>query len=148
MIHHPTDRTVWQLWNKGVADPAAGSSWSYTIPNRMQFELNCCQFQIDTDVNAANRKVRLSVVSGIYEVCSIEVEPVIAANVTRRLTFARGLGTHKPTVNSTYIHNPWPTGLILNGGMVLTCSVDGIQAGDQLSSIQFLGRAWLDFVNA
>ena len=147
MIHHPSDRSVWNLHNFMVPNPAAGAGWTTTIDNRTQFELCSCGFQFTADANVADRILRLVVISGIYEVCAVGMDIVIAANAVRRPFWMKGLGQYQRVYNYIYYSMPWPEDVILNGGMRLACEVDGIQAGDAITNISVMGKRWLDPVN-
>lgn len=116
------------------ADPAAGQVHSHVIPGGEAWLLHGALFSLVTDVNVADRHVRLQVSDGNLVFARIPAGAVQAAGLTRRYTFGGGTGAAWAAGLDVAAPLPAPP-LLLLPGFIITTAVDNLQAGDDASAM-------------
>lgn len=119
------------------ASPAAGQNFQLKPDARWIHRLVACTYTLVADANAANRQVTLEYRDGSnLSYCVDGRALVVTANLTRRFngSLARGSGEDVANADAYFVVTP----VFLIPGHTLNIIVANIQAGDQLSAIQFL----------
>lgn len=130
-----------QIESITVANPSAGSGWSFLLPQNFRYKLDSIFFLYVADANAADRQfdIDVSTVGGIQR--SLTFNQLVVANDVHSHTFLAGapdLSQVAPLIMS----HPLPLDLILSGNTNIVVSTVNIQVGDQFSSINLGLRKW------
>lgn len=117
-----------------VPAPPAGQNLQFTVPVGYRFQLISTYVTIVTDANVADRTLFVQVSGPNGPFFRFQPPFAITASETRYLTIAIGIpqAAHSATNMSALI--PFPSGLVLEEGTIMTVGLVNIQAGDQLSS--------------
>lgn len=119
-----------------IPDPAAGATYTYTVPGGRMVSLATVHAKLVTSATVASREPRLLLADndGI-EWARIPWTTAVAASGTVVLTWARGIGTSLTGADTSALL-PLPD-LLLMPGHQITVDVGAIDAGDQLSELSF-----------
>jgi len=125
----------WEPHTATVGQPAVASSVTVVVPEAVRWILLAVCFRVVTDANVANRTPVLTVLDG-SGVARARVAAGFAttASTTVDYTFANGLAEWD-SAGTTIASGPGPV-LPLQDGDSLVISVDGVQAGDQVSRVR------------
>lgn len=119
------------------ASPAAGANFQLKPDARWIHRLVACSFTFVADANAANRQLTLEYKDAAGAAFCVDGRAlVVTANLTRRFngSIARGSGEDAANADAYFVLTP----VFLIPGHTLNIIASAIQAGDQLSAIQFL----------
>lgn len=118
-----------------AAQPAAGAGVTVQVPGADYQTLICVAFRLVTSAVVGNRTPKVSVVGGdgVF-VASCAAGFATTAGTTVDYSFANGL--HEwDSAGTTVASGPCPN-IPLEDGDTVTVTVDGIDAGDQLSRVR------------
>jgi len=124
-----------------VANPAAGSDWSQTVPIRARWKLRSVRALLQADGNAANRAVTFSFGNGTNFTYKISSAFVQVAGQGIGYSFAPGLPVLG--MNNNEIGLPLPAEVMLEPGDSFGVSTLNLDAGDQWSHINYSYEEWL-----
>lgn len=114
--------------------PAAGASFSLTVPGAFDTRLLSITYRLVTDANAANRAVTVDYDDGNGQLFAREgAGLVVTANTTQDFAGNVGRGVAEWAANTIVFHPLAES--ILEGGQKIQINVANIQVGDQLSRI-------------
>jgi hypothetical protein len=125
----------WEPHTASAGQPAVASSVTIVMPEAVRWILRAVCFRIATDANVANRTPVLTVLdgSGVAR-ASVAAGVATVASKTADYTFANGLAGWV-AAGTAVVSGPGPV-LPLQDGDSLVISVDGVQAGDQVSRVR------------
>lgn len=141
MTPYPVPHDAGHLYQAIATAPAAGAEWSYTLPADYYFRAKAICFLLTTDANVANRYAYIQFVHNAQLLC--EVGPIAAqiASTASRYSFAPGITSYSlAAILHSRIALPFP--FYLPEGTVIQSLCDGIQVGDQYSSIFLSFDVW------
>jgi hypothetical protein len=126
-----------------VADPAAGTNWSYLLPNNYTYQVEYIRYRLATDATAANRvhaisftdigNLYLQATPNLAQTASQTIDVTWSNSPTNSLNATNGLG------NLTM-----PTTPILPGNHTIRSAILNLQATDQISDIDIYLRKWVN----
>jgi hypothetical protein len=125
-----------------VANPAAGTDWSYTPPAGVRQRVQSIQATLTTSAAVANRTVVIHITQGGNLFYSAADPTPQTASTTVNYTFAPGLPAQGATGN--VVVTPLPSNLIIDSTFTISVATQGLQAGDQWSAINISTEDWLD----
>ena len=130
-----TDRPLVKIDNLAVPDPAAGQAFSITVPVGYRYQIASMFMRLVTDANVADRipTLQVSTPSGIIFRWTSPF--LVVASETRYVTFAPGLAQVNWSVLQLTAQVALPPTITLEEGSVISISIAGIQATDQISLI-------------
>lgn len=121
-------------------NPAVNTEISQTVPTNARWQLLAIEFNLVTDINAADRFVRLTFDDGATIFYTIEALAAHTASLTRGYSYA--INGQQQTVVSSLFNFPLPH-LFLNAGFKITTATGGRQAGDDFAAPQLLVQEWI-----
>ncbi len=127
----------------GPANPAAGTGFTYTIPNNLIADLRSVLFTLVTNATAANRfpQIVWQDVSG-RNLALVQAAVAQTATQTVNYTFARGVAElQAAAVNGELLSHLAEVRLIHNDKIIL--QVANMAAGDQISNLALETEEWV-----
>jgi hypothetical protein len=125
----------WEPHTASAGQPAVASSVTIVMPEAVRWILLAVCFRIVTDANVANRTPVLTVLDGSGTArASVAAGVATVASKTADYTFANGLAGWV-AAGTSVVSGAGPV-LPLQDGDSLVISVDGVQAGDQVSRVR------------
>lgn len=122
-------------------DGLAGSNQSLANPDKADFQLVHLQTQFDTDANAADRTVLLTVLQNTIPF-TFAASPVIqTASKTWFYHFSLGINNYTHA-SGKRIFVPLPDRLRLNGSALITLVALDKQAGDRFTNTRTVRNLW------
>lgn len=127
----------------GIALPG-GTNIQWTPPNLQHVELISLRVELDTDANAANR--RMSLVIGTIGTDEIKVTcPVVQLlNTVYSYWFIRGLGYNQAAIYDNMWQGGLPLGALFQAPWNMRTEIDNFLAGDQILNYQIYYQMWQD----
>jgi hypothetical protein len=122
--------------------PGAGAEVSETVPTGARWELLAFRAQLVTSATVANRSPQLVLDDGANIFSVSETIFAQAASLTLRYDWFQG-ATLTGTVQGLDVPVPLQIANRLGAGFRIRTLTQNIQAGDQLSAVQYLVREWL-----
>jgi|CXWL01.1.fsa_nt_gi hypothetical protein len=138
MLENPHDISLFDIIGIQPANPGAGADLDFPCPVRARIRIDAITFTFTTDANVANRVVKLQLFDSATAWTIGLPTLVQTAATTRRFNFAPGIGSDRELLggapdNIEYSNLAWP--LWLRFGDSLITSIQGLQVGDQISSV-------------
>lgn len=129
-ITHATKRYAVRTIN--IANPAAATDWTISVPAGMQWRLRSVRAQLVTSANAGNRQVNLVIKDDAGNIVA-QIPPAAtqAASLTYSYTFAQGAAS---SLVGTTQSAPAPKDMVLGDSYTLAVS-STLLAADQWSNI-------------
>lgn len=127
-----------------IANPAAQAGFTYTVSARLIEQLYAIQYIIDTDGNAANRRINFEVDDSTAVIATFNDNiDVILNTITRQswLINAPAILDTAPAVTHLSTHF-LPPDFIMPLGGTLSQFISNAQAGDQISAIRVVTKVW------
>lgn len=125
-----------------VANPAAGSDWTYTVAAGTRERIVSVTATLTTSATVANRIPVITITQGgniVYQ-----ASPTAAQTATTALTYLFTSGLQPWTGAGGQIVVPLPPNLFLTGGNTISVTTTALQAGDQWSNIRISHELWMD----
>jgi len=141
----------WDWIDVTIANPAAGTDLTYTVPNNSLFELINVTFTYTTSAVAATRRVTLRTSpNGFYLVNFSSLQSSFydhVASTSVSYTWEQGIG-FKPEYDnvSNAVFAGTPSKLMLLPGDTVYTSTANQKAADQFSAIKMTFRAYRTYV--
>jgi hypothetical protein len=125
----------WEPHTWTAPQPAAGATVTVAVPEAVRAYLHAVCVRVVTDANVANRTPVVSINDGTG-VARARVAAGFATTATTTVdyTFAHGLAEWD-SAGTTVASGPGPV-LPMQDGDSIVISLDGVQAGDQLSRVR------------
>lgn len=124
-----------------VTAPAAGANFSYTLPSGYKYKLDCVEFTLTTDANAANRTIMISINAVASRTSIYSCTSLVAENLTRQVTLWAGLNTIDRQSFGKIVGS-FPPQIYLPPITKIESSIFNIQVGDTLTAIYLCFRVW------
>jgi hypothetical protein len=125
----------WEPETPTAAQPAAGASVTVAMPGAVRWYLQAVCFRLVADANVAARTPIVTVLDGTGVArARVAAGFSTSAGTTVDYTFAHGLAEWD-SGGTTIASGPGPV-LFMQDGDSIVISVDGVQAGDQLSRVR------------
>lgn len=125
-----------------IANPAAGSDWSFTIPVNARMRFSAGAATLTTSAQVAARAPGFHQTDGVNEYFFATAAQTQAASTTVRYNYLPG-GSSVPLVG-TQTSVTLPSVDVLPPGHVLGSATGVIQTGDQYSGIAFCVEEWIN----
>ncbi len=122
-------------------DPDANTEIIETVPARRRWLIRTFAFTLVTDVNVANRYIRIIIDDGTNPLFSFELNNVQSASKTFKYYFAN-MNIDETFVVNTLFH-PIPVFILFPGCRIQTTTAN-FQDGDNYSAPQALIEEWID----
>jgi len=130
-------------FQEAVAGPAAGNNFTYTLPQGFRYRLKSIQMQITASAAAGARFPMVRLRNNAVYYLRLPGSFLIAATEIWYCYWAAGLQV--PTlIGNLWQFNPLPIDHFMNGGAQIMSDLDGIDAGDQISSIVITFDRWVE----
>lgn len=123
------------------ATPAAGSDFSETVPGFTSWRLIALSYTITTSATVASRATGLLIDDGTNPILKTYASVGVPAGTVTNTSFAPGLITG--SVNVTLQWAGFIDGLRLAAGFRIRSIVNALQAGDQITQVQYMVEEWL-----
>lgn len=139
----PVPDTQGRIAVTSVTSPAAGAEVSAALPARTRWRLISVRTQLVTDLLAADRRIRIQVLSGTTVLWEAENRAVITAGLTRVICASPGQ-IYNTGGEGITVGIPIPDNLLLNNEMTIRTQTANIQVGDQYSAVVILAEEWVE----
>lgn len=127
-----------------VANPAAGTDWSVTVPTARRWQLLAARARLTTGAAVANRFAGIVHTDGTNQLYFAGQNNAIVASSTGLLVFTPGVQPFSDTQGDFLV--PLPSPDILEQGYVINSFTVGLQAADQWSGIQLMLQEWAEIL--
>lgn len=125
------------------ATPGAGADVSETVPAGVRWELLSFRLQVLASATVANRFTRITFDDGTATPFAEAAANAVACTASQTCVYAFGAGQPNVTGQVIYVAGT-PVGMRLSPGFRIKSITTGIQAGDQISGVQYLVKEWRD----
>ena len=123
---------------------AANSNVVWTPPQRQHVELLSFRIRLDTDGNAANRRMTAEIGPTLNADTRVVATAVQVANTIHDYYFERGLGFADAAIYDNVCATGWPLGLLFAASEQLRTNVENMQVGDQILLYTIRYQMWQD----
>lgn len=130
-----------------VSRPAANNQWTYTIPDHRRFRLMAISFELVTDANAANRNILVQITpNGSSNGLIYFSNTNLTASLNAFYSWSNsGRAETQLTIGTnSFIVVPFPQGIELHAGDIISSLASGFQVGDRYNRIELYGKLWID----
>lgn len=135
------DNAVYEVLPRGATNPPAGSDKIFSAEADERLEIISASCVIDTDGNAANRLLVLKCMNSGAALW-IPDTTIITANQVVTLYWGIGVQEIDHFATNSIRLMPLPESLILVGADEIIFALENVEAGDQISDIQFMCKVW------
>lgn len=144
MIQHPRALDRPHLVRVESGALAAGTEMNWTPPVRQHIEIISIQITLDTDGNAANRRMAVEWGGIADDDVVIPCPDIQIANTIYSYFWLRGLGYANPAIVDNLWAGPLPLGLIFQAPeQIRSDTINGL-VGDQITSWRIRYMMWQD----
>lgn len=141
MIINHLEYNLFDVFVHEDTDGLVGNAQTLSNPSGADFQLVHLQTQFDTDANAADRTIFISVLKGGH-LLTLAISPVVqTANKTWYYTFILGINNYTPA-QGDIVFCPLGDRLRLVSADVLQLSSYNLQAGDQFTNTRTVRNIW------
>lgn len=133
---HNLDTNVFEAETTTVANPAAATDFTFTVPANTRMFVLSVSFTFAADVNVANRVLRLIYSDETVAILSVSNLSPLAASESGQVSFFVGAGNSFTSFYSLDKHTPLPDHFWLNAGSSISSAIRNIQAGDAITNIR------------
>ncbi len=116
-----------------VSSPAAGASWTQTVPSEVFWRINSIKTFLVTESGGNPRIVKLRVSDGTNVYLSLPTTGQISSSTSRAMHWMPGVGEIDDGNDS--VISPIPHDLLLGPGEIISVGTNNITPGDQWSLI-------------
>lgn len=131
-----------QLIHVTQAAPAVATAVTIDMPDNSRTLFICCQLNLDTDANAANRLVFIAFFEGVTEYLRIYANRTEIANEIITYNFCNAADRSTAINNQLTVNIPPNIYLPKTGAIQI--GADNLQAGDQFSATEQLVMRWME----
>jgi len=135
-IKHNLDTSVFETETTTIANPAAATDFTFTVPANTRMLIVSISFTLTTDANVANRTIRLIFSSPTVAILSVSSQTAQAASESGQMSFYIGAGESFSSFYSLDKHIPLPDHYWLNPGSSVSSNIRSFQAGDTITNIR------------
>jgi len=126
-----------------IADPGAGNTIDYLLPNNRFYNLVSINFTFATNAVAANRHLHIDLYDAATLITSVWHPTVIAASNTTTHRATTMLSIFPTVVNNLFM---WPLSpvMIVPGNYTFRVDAALMDAGDTFTNIEVMTRSWVN----
>lgn len=140
---NPIDTAVFDVLTIAPTDPAVGANFSQALNLNSRWQIIYVEFILATDVNAANRLIKVHGNDGTDDIYLTGPNVPLTANLTARYFCNTGAGDADDLGAGSRLAVPLNTNFYLNQADTFRITIDSIQVGDQISDIRIRVKQWI-----